>query len=170
MNEQAAPMKKKFYKRAWFWVIIVFLALFIIIGESGSREQKRNTNNTENQQNYVYDIPSLIGKNLGEVREALGTPQFDDEPNAAQLQLGTTEWNKTYEKDGNSLLVTYKVSDQSIIDFFISTNDPSGATKDTKQLLRVGNLSENDPTYKVEFIKALTDKSSYTGVKITPTN
>ena len=62
----------------------------------------------------------------------------------------------------------YTISNRKIVDFFISTDDPSGVTKDTTHLLKLGNLKQNDPKYKVEFVKAIKNPSVFTGVKIIP--
>ncbi|MBI2420522.1 MAG: hypothetical protein HYV38_00345, partial [Candidatus Levybacteria bacterium] len=77
-------------------------------------------------------------------------------------------WDNTFKKDGKELLVTYKPSTREVIDFFVSTDDPSGATKDTKKLLEISGLSENSPSYIIEFVKVINDPNSYTGIKATP--
>lgn len=53
MDEQAKPVKKKFYKRWWFWVLAV-IAFFIIIaiasgGGSDSQKVGENGSNAESQ-------------------------------------------------------------------------------------------------------------------------
>ena len=173
MDEQAKLAKKKFYKRWWFWVLVV-IALFII-GAAGNGSKKNTVSHqetkTENTPSHTFDVPSLMGKNIDEVKAVLGAPVSDTEPTAQQLGLGLNEWEKNFKKDGQELLVTYRPKDRTVIDFFITANDPSGKdglTKDTKKLLQIGNLNENDPRYAIEFVRALKDKSSYTGVKISP--
>lgn len=118
----------------------------------------------------IFDIPSLIGKNIDEIRTALGSPADKEmtEPNQAQLQLGTKEWDNTFEKDNKELLVTFNVKERTVIDFFISTDDPSGQTKDKTHLLELGNLSTSSNTYKIEYVKTIKDPSQFTGVKIIP--
>lgn len=116
---------------------------------------------------YVFDVPSLVGKNIDEVKAVLGSPA-DKEPTQQQMSLGIDEWSLTFKKDGKELLVTYNPKTKKIIDFFISTDDPSGKTKDRNHLMELGNLKETDPKYKLEFVKAIKDSSTYTGVKVIP--
>lgn len=117
--------------------------------------------------NYVFDVPSLVDKDLDGVIAVLGTPKGID-PTAKQIELGAKEWDKTFVKDGKELLVTYTISDKKIIDFFISTDDPSGTTTNTAHLLEMGNVKQDDSRYQIEFVKAIKNPSSYTGIKIIP--
>jgi len=120
---------------------------------------------------YTFDVPSLIGKNIDEIRQILGEPTDAKdmlEPNQAQLDLGVGEWDNTFEKNGKSLLVTFNVKSRKVVDFFIDTDDSSGKTKDKAHLLELGNLKENDSKYKIEFVKVVNDPSYYTGVKAMP--
>lgn len=176
MNEQEKEQPKKaIYKRWWFWVIAVVLLIFAIAG-LGDGNTNSNTTQTPTEQKEVqaqaapFDVPALLGKNMDEVKQALADAKvYGSEPTAAQLQTGLIkEWDMEFERGKQRLSVTYSLADRSVIDFFISTTDPSGATKDTKALLAAGNLKENDGRYKTEFVKSLTDKSVYTGVLITP--
>lgn len=128
-------------------------------------QQAKQPDTTANH--YVFDVPSLIGKDLDGIVAMLGTPKGQD-PTEQQIQLGVTEWDKTFVKDGKELLVTYTTSNRKVVDFFISTDDPSGSTTDTEHLLQMGNLQENDPKYKVEFVKAIKNPSSFTGIKVIP--
>lgn len=118
---------------------------------------------------YAFDIPSLIGKDLPQVREALkGYEVKTLELTKEQIAMGnTTEWDASFKKDGQELLVTYTIATNKVIDLFISTDDKNGLTRDKKHLLEVGNLKEGDSRYQVEFVKAMVDSKSFTGVKIT---
>lgn len=154
-------------KQALIIIPSVFIGIIVIAGiiaESGEPEVAPVVTTT--QQAAVFDVPTLVGKNIDEVRTELGTPTDKDaEPTAQQMQFGTTEWYNSFDKDGRSLLVTFNPSTRQITDFFISaTNDATN----TQSLLAVGNLTENDPRYSVEFVKALQNPSEYTGVKVVP--
>jgi hypothetical protein len=128
------------------------------------------TNKQAQVQTPAFDVPTLIGKNIDEIKAVLGTPQQDTEPNAQQIKSGVTEWEKQYTKDGKGLLVTYSVATKEVIDFFITTDktDKEGLTTDKQHLLDIGNFKEGDANYKIEFVKALKNPSAYTGVKATP--
>ncbi len=115
---------------------------------------------------YVFDVPTLLGKNVDELRQVLGSPTGNQlEPTQQQIDLGVNTWDNTFEKDGRKLLATYDPQTRVVEDLFIGTNDSSGSTKDKQTLLEVGNLKEGSSTYKVEFVKTIKDPSAYTGVK-----
>jgi hypothetical protein len=165
-------------QRSWFGrhpiltVILGFLIFYMLVFSSISSkngEKKSQNINTPQSttQAYVFDIPTLIDKDLEELEAILGEPKGLS-PTEQQISLGIKEWDKSFIKDGKELLVTYKISNNEIIDFFISTDDPSGMTQDKKHLLELGNLKENDEKYSLEFVKTIKNPSYFTGIKIIP--
>ena len=150
-----------------FIVGLFFSAMISVFNPSKQIERARqaNTQNINNQ--YVFDIPSIVGKNLDEIITVLGKPEGQN-PTALQIQQGIREWEKIFKKEGKELLVTYIISNGKIVDFFIPTDNTSGITKDKKHLLVIGNLNENDPNYRIEFVKAIKEPTSFTGIKIIP--
>ena len=118
---------------------------------------------------YTFDLEALYGKNIDQIRDILGTPLDGDQidPTAQQIELGGSEWSNSFEKGDYELLVTYDATTRSVIDFFIGTNDPSGSTKNTDSLKDVGNV-RNTTQYTIESVSTIRDKSSYTGIKVTP--
>jgi len=145
---------------------------FLILGAATSptTPEKEVVVNKENPSDSIkFDVPSLIGKNMNEIVAILGTPNKDNsELTPAQLELGATEWSKSYEKDGRELLITYNIETGSVIDFFIPSTDKETENNDKKGLLAIGNLKENSQTYSIEFVKLISNPSKFTGVKITP--
>jgi len=130
-----------------------------------TQNNQAGSNNKSTRLEYVFDVPSLVGKNIDEARSILGEPTDNDkEPTALQSQMGVDEWQNTFEKEGRMLLVTYNPSTRKITDFFLEKSDTD--TKD--KLLEVGNLIEQDSRYKVELVKAIRNPSEFTGVKILP--
>jgi hypothetical protein len=116
----------------------------------------------------AFDVPSLIGKDIEGAIKMLGIANLDNsEPTALQLQFGVREWSKSWEKNGQVLLLTYAPEEGIIIDFFLPTIDPSGVTLDITPLLKAGNLEKSNPIYAVDFVKAI-KSAGYTGVKVTP--
>ena len=117
----------------------------------------------------VFDVEALYGKNINEIRAVLGKPTDGDytDPTAKQIQLGTKEWSNTFKKDKYELLATYNVSNKEVTDFFVSTDDPSGATKNTKKLEKILNI-QNSTNFTIEPVKTLKDPSVYTGIKVIP--
>jgi len=110
----------------------------------------------------VFDVPSLIGKSIDEVRQVLGSPQDTEiEPSQQQLNLGVTEWYNGFTSDGQDLMVTYNPRTRKVIDLFLA-----GSDRDT--LMQLGNLGADSPAYRVESVKALREPSQITGLKIIP--
>lgn len=130
---------------------------------TGNTPAKTETPATTPTPSYSFDIPSLLGKNIDEVRLVLGTPLDKDltEPTAEQLKLGADEWDNSYKKDDQELLVTFNPSTRIIVDFFLSGDNKA-------KLIEAGNLKENDTSYTIEQVKQLNNPSAITGIKIAP--
>lgn len=160
---QNVPLKKVWYKRWWVIALGVFIIFIIILPSSDdSKTQTPEPAPVATPEvKVVYDIPSLFNKNIDQIKIELGTPAIDTEPTKEQLTLGTKEWEKSYKKDGEELLITYYTQDKKVKDFFLSGEDKG-------HLLKIGGLKENDPTYTLEFVKQLKDPTKITGLIITP--
>ncbi|MDD3284377.1 MAG: hypothetical protein PHZ07_02170 [Patescibacteria group bacterium] len=161
--------KKKFYKKWWFWVIVVIVIMTITNSDDNKVKKVVEPIIQEKQEDlkFTFDVPSLIGKNIDEIKIILGEPYNDSEPTELQLETGIDEWSKTFRKNNFDLLVTYNPKTKTVIDFFIPTNDSSGATNNTDSLLIVGNLKKNSLDYKVENVKAIKDPNIFTGIIVT---
>jgi hypothetical protein len=118
----------------------------------------------------VFDVPSLLGKDMDGVQAVLGTPTEDDSDHP--WHDGSDEHLKAWEKNGVALGVTFHSRSKRVIDFFVSLDDsPSSAgTTDKKHLLAVGNLKEDDPRYRIECVFAVGEPGVYAGAKAIPTN
>lgn len=159
-------MKKILIKSAQ---IIASLIILSSCNSSSSTEQTTaKTSITKTDIKTVFDVPSLIGKNIDEVRKILGKPTDKEiDPSKAQLKMDLDSWDNNFEKDGYSLLVTYNPQNRKVIDFFISTKDPSGITSDYSDLLKVCNITNDNTKYTVEPVPTIKDDTKYTGIKIT---
>jgi len=179
MEEQTNP-KKSFWKKWWVWVIGVFI-LFGLIGSLSGSSSPDQSNTPPTQAvatqtpkptealQYTFDIPTLVGKNIDQIKTEL-QPYLTKsvEPNETQIKAGVKDWDASFKKDGKEVLINYSIATKRVNDFFISTDDKSGKTKDKKHLLELGNLMENDSRYRVEFVKVIIDPSAFTGVKVIP--
>ena len=148
-----------------FGGIAIFLILIIAVsgcGKNNKSNQKQTSTPTPTIK-YVFDIPALVGKNIDEIRTILGEPNDSrKEPTPEQLSIGIDQWSNAYKKEEKDLLITFNPKSRKIIDFFIASDDPSGQTQDKAHLLELGNLKENDPNYKIEFVKVIKDPNYYT--------
>ncbi|MBN1588015.1 MAG: hypothetical protein JW888_00705 [Pirellulales bacterium] len=111
----------------------------------------------------VYDVPSLIGKTIDEIRSTLGKPLDSEiEPSELQLDTGVDQWENVFEKNGCQLLVTFDPRTRKVVDFFLEGNKQ-------ESVLRIGQLSADATDYRIEYVKAIRDPSAITGVKAIPT-
>jgi hypothetical protein len=108
----------------------------------------------------------VSGKNVDEIKSILGTPSSYTEPTDSQKQF-VNEWDKLWQKDGYELLVTYNVTSRRIIDYFVPTNDQSGATKDLRKLEAVVG-AKNLVNFRVLPVKTIKDPTKYTGIQVIP--
>ena len=152
-------------------VVGFIIGFFIVNGIKGVNKSFKETANKQTEQqatktqvakpNYVFDLPTLVGKNIDEVRAVLGKPMdAQPEPTKQQIELGGDEWFNGYEKDGGELTITFQATSRKITDFFLG-----GKSRNT--LMQQGNLQENQNTYRIEEVKALTG-GGITGIKIIP--
>lgn len=158
-------IKKKTSVITWIVLILIVLTVIftMIIGSSTPKvaENKSVPLPASNKQaKMIFDVPSLLGKNVDQVKTILGNPASDAEPTKQQLSMGVNEWDKEFQKDGESLLITYNPKTRQVIDFFIS-----GVNKN--DVLTIGNLKDGDSRYALEFVKSLKNPAEITGVKVT---
>lgn len=131
-----------------------------------------NTSKEINAVKLIFDISSLVGKDIDEIRNQLGKPTDGNqmEPTKQQQKIGLDMWYNSFKVTGNDreLLVTFNPKTRKVIDFFLPTGekDMLGTNKDI--LLQEGNLSKDASNYSIEFVKSLQTPSSFTGVKVTP--
>ena len=141
---------------------LLALIFGLTISACDSETQKPSTTKTEEPeketQKVIYDIPSLVDKNIDEVKTVLGTPKSETEPTQQQKDLGFNQGSLMYEKDSQGLLITYNSKTRTITDFFLDGTDKN-------KLLASGNLSEKNDKYLVEAVQQLDDKSKITGIK-----
>lgn len=136
-------------------------------GSANSEAEHRRTApvahaSTSPTEQVFFDIPTLVGKSIDQVRETLGTPQDRTiEPTELQLDVGIHEWSNEYTNGGQDLLVTFDARTRRVVDFFLDGTDQAA-------LMRRGNLDQQSRVYRVEPVRALRDPAKITGVKVTP--
>lgn len=164
------------FKKHKVWTVVIALVILGAIGSALGGESKKESSTPQQQPKpattapeaaqetkpaFVFDIPTLVGKNIDEVRKMLGQPlDTYPEPNQQQIELGTDQWDNGYKKDSVELIVTFDPKTRKITDFFLS-GDNRG------KLIQQGNLKENQSSYRIEEVKALRG-GGITGIKIIP--
>lgn len=147
---------------------IFFYTLFVVFGTMGlifSNEESVASIPVSTQK-VVFDVPSLVGKDLKQLREILGTPSYDKEPTVQQVALVDT-WEKTWTREGYDLMVTYNIKTKKVVDLFLGadTDATYAIFENTNNILKVGNLQPNSNEYSVEFVKVIKG-NGYTGAII----
>lgn len=151
-------------------IILLPFVLAAFLGDSsdnGSEGKEIAQIAPASQSSVVFDLNSVYAKDIDEVINIFGNPKFDTEPTDLQIRMGTKEWEKTFEREGYELLVTYYVDSRKVKDFFLSTKEASGITKDTDSLEKALGLNNSD-FFMVDPVESLRDKGEYTGVIATP--
>jgi hypothetical protein len=128
---------------------------------------------TENQNEAYFDIPMLVGKNINQIVEILGSATNEFTPNEQQISMGVNEGDKEYTIDEATLLITYNIYDGIIKEFFIYVSNSDGYTKDKNYLMNLGKLNNSDSKYNIEFVQVTSlrlnpDRDRFTGVVVKP--
>ncbi len=110
----------------------------------------------------VFNVPSLIGKSIDEVKAILGEPVYASPQVPPEvLRPGDEDATCTFENDEQLLLVTFRARSRRVIDFFLEGDDADLLRK------RAGVANDGD-TYQVRNVRAL-NATGITGIVITPT-
>lgn len=92
------------------------------------------TNSNQKPPQVTFDIPSLIGKNIDQVRKVLGKSD-DTFPDPSRPSVkGYTNW---YHKNGQELLIDFNPHTRKITRFYIHPDVPYDNLED---VMKVGNL------------------------------
>ena len=160
---QSSTMTKLLFKNLHF---IVAAILLTSCGSSNSTEPT-STSIPKTTIKAIFDVSSLVGKNIDEVRKVLGKPSEKEiEPTKLQMKMKFDSWDNSFEKDGHILLVTFNPQNRQVTDFFIETTDPSGSTSDYSDLLQLYSITNDNTKYSIEPVPTLKDNTKYTGIKI----
>lgn len=91
----------------------------------------------------IFDISSLVGKNIAEVKAVLGKPIGD-------LKMNDTFYYMTFSKNGQELSFNYDAKTKEVQSIFFDADDGTGEKQSKELLLDRGNLSEDDSSYEIE--------------------
>jgi len=152
-----------------FFKSLQFIAVVVLLTSCGSSNSTELTSAIIPKATVkaVFDVPSLIGKNIDEIRKVLGKPSDKEiEPTKLQMKMKFDSWDNSFEKNEHTLLVTFNPQNRQVIDFFIGTKDPNGSTSDYSELVQISNVVSDNSKYSVEPVPTLKDNTKYTGIKI----
>jgi hypothetical protein len=154
-------------------------ALFAIILLASLTDNEENSNQIVNEKanekankktevKIVFNVPSLLHKNIDEIRNVLGKPIGAEmlEPTKEQMDTNFESWDNNFEKNGCSLLVTFNPQTRKVIDFYITTTT-SEKIENIDNLLIIGNLENDSSDYELKTVVAFKNKE-INGVTVTP--
>ncbi|UPL47843.1 hypothetical protein [Hymenobacter sublimis] len=108
-----------------------------------------STGSVEAGRKAAVDVPALVGRNIDQVRRALGTPQeardqkVGAEPTAEQMKSTKGEdWINTFERNGTTIVATFHARTRKVRDLVLVGTDED-------EILRNGNLSLTATDYIV---------------------
>ncbi len=111
----------------------------------------------------LFNIPVLVGSNIDEIVTTLGKPTFYPKPK------DNAKSYCEYHKDEWRLSIRYYPSTRKVIDFFIFPYPGGYEYKNSKDVLRVGNLDSVAFDYVVTPGSGLyASPGTYTNVTVVP--
>ncbi len=118
----------------------------------------------------VFDIPSLVGKNIDEVSAALRGAKVSEGPVDAQQAPGAGLAQRIFRRQEHTLAVTFKPASKKVTALQLDVDAKTGSVKedDKAAFLQLGNLKPNDPRYELELNEDPNLVFHFTSVKITP--
>lgn len=111
----------------------------------------------------VFDVPSLLDKNIDQIEQQLGKPTEPEVPN-----LTLNELERRYRRKGYTLIIDYDTVSRKVAGFIIPATEPAGGTKDCRSLLAAGNVRAGDARYTVDSLAMPT--SGYFGSIVISSN
>ncbi len=159
-------VKKPILVQSLALVVILLVGTFTL--DSTKSTEVASTPTPVPTVSMVFDVPLLVGKTVSELETTLGTPTKYTVPPTTNVDGSKIEtWEKTWEKNEHSLMVTYKLDTNEVVDLFLSADSDSAFAnfKSKDNILLVGNLSDDSTAYELEFVETvnMADKG-YTGV------
>ncbi len=109
----------------------------------------------------TFDIPSLIGKNIDEVRKVLGKPLYHPiEPSNPKKDTFENE----FEKNGETLFVDFNPKSRRISQLCLISSEEYDKLED---IMKIGNLtSTKTDSYYIESFHPFDSTPPFTGIKI----
>jgi hypothetical protein len=151
-------------KKLIYYAVIVIAILYAL---SKCNQQPDVMTEKSSGTNLVFDVPSLLGKSIDDIRTVLGQPLDNNpEPTKQQMKMNFREWDNMFKRNGRQLLVTFNPQNRQVIDFFLDSNDQSGNFNDYNDVMKAANLKIDAPDYSIDKVKSIKDPTKYTGIII----
>ncbi|MBT2556716.1 hypothetical protein J7E24_02890 [Hymenobacter sp. ISL-91] len=155
--------------RSTLYFALVFLAA-LATACSGSQvageKSAPATGSPETGRSASVDVPSLMGRNIDQLRRTLGAPketreqEIGLEPTATQMKATRgKDWINTFERNGTTLVVTFDASTRKVRDIVLLGSDE-------EQLMREANLSLTSADYLVLPVMSPNNSTELIGMRV----
>lgn len=128
------------------------------------------TESAPKQVTFVYDVPSLKGKNIDEIRQILGKPtDANPEPTDAQKNLGVDEWDNEWSNGDYGILVYFDTNSRKVNDIFLTLTKTT-YIQNVDEFLGKYNLKQSDSNYRYKLVYENNhegDKTKLIGITVT---
>lgn len=144
-----------------FGLLLISLVLVSCGPSTGENEIQPSSKEESQKVEIVFDIPNLLGKSFVYIQKSLGEPTISFIATELQRDMGiinTAEWTT----QNITLSLDYSDNTQSVKYAFL-VNDETKYNVD--QLLKIGNLSQEDRSYNIVPQRAINGQS-FTGLHI----
>jgi hypothetical protein len=138
--------------------------------QSASEAGAPVTGRTEVAPANNLNMPSLVGRNIDQLRRSLGAPRETKtqkiglEPTAEQMKSTKgQDWINTFEKGGTTIVATFNARTRKVTDLVVLGSDED-------ELMRRTNLSLSDPAYTVQPVKDPRNSRNTIGVRVMKKN
>ena len=134
--------------------------------QSASEKSAPNMGTPTSVRPNALDMPALVGRNIDQIRRALGTPKETNtdaiglEPTPEQMKATKGEdWINTFDKNGSTVVVTFNARTRKVLDMVLIGSDED-------ELMRRGNLSLTAQNYLVLPVTDPKNADKVSGVRV----
>lgn len=113
----------------------------------------------------IFDIPAIIGQDIDQVRAILGPGEISYQATPLQIKRGDITSSVEYTKDGYSLSIDYYDNTSKVESMMYGPESEN--VNDYHDILKAGNLREDDKRYLIKPMPVLGKSGWYASVKIT---
>lgn len=111
----------------------------------------------------IWNVPAVVGRPIDAVKKQLVGGQDGAASDATLKQ-------STWMRQGTTLSATWRPTNRRVTEWTLIARDEAHAVREEErdQLLKIGQLQDNNPAYSLDWIEANDRPLFYTGVRVTP--
>jgi len=148
--------------------LLAILGLAACTGRSTVSEKRVSTVEPPRNMPVPFDVTTLLGRNIDQVRRKLGSPleshtqALGPEPAAAKKNtLEGENWNNTFQKNGTTFIVSFSARTRKVHDIIVLGNNE-------EELMRRSKLTLTDLNYIVVPVLNPQNTNEVLGIRMIP--